>query len=180
MHIQKLYCQAEGVPIDDQRYSKDHLPLGRIAAKDWSNCRVLDRMILYERRIESSLHKTMHELERQQLVRQFQQQDASEEQSSQAIPKACGTSPSLSTGFEAATRPEEKQVDLKKQSQSMSGEMGVTPYGKGAYDNNSPVGDGQNKANQSQLQVSEPLEGAIKTKSGESERPSLGHLRDKY
>jgi hypothetical protein len=154
MHIQKLYCQAEGVPIDDQRYSKDHLPLGRIAAKDWSNCRVLDRMILYERRIESSLHKTMHELERQQLVRQFQQQDANEEQSSQAIPKACG--------FEAATRPEEKKVDLKKQSQFVPGEMGVTPYGQGGYGNNSPAGDEQNKAKQSQSHDPGPARGAGK------------------
>jgi hypothetical protein len=95
-------------------------------------------MILYERRIESSLHKTMHELERQQLVRQFQQQDENEQQSAQAIPKACG--------FEAATRPEEKQVDLKKQSQFVPGVIGAKSFMKGAYGNNSPAGDEPNKA----------------------------------
>ena len=36
-------------------------------------------MMLYERRIESSLHKTMRELERRQLIRQFQQQEAEQE-----------------------------------------------------------------------------------------------------
>jgi hypothetical protein len=41
----------------------DHeLALGRIAVSDFANCRVLDKFIMYERRIENSLYKTMKEL----------------------------------------------------------------------------------------------------------------------
>jgi hypothetical protein len=40
--------------------------------------------------------------------------------------------------------------------------MSVTPYGKGAYDNNSPVGDGQNKAKQSQFDAQTTYEVAGK------------------
>jgi hypothetical protein len=48
-HSRKLMCQADGIRAGDKRYSPDHLPLGRIAMKDWGDCRVLDKMMLYER-----------------------------------------------------------------------------------------------------------------------------------
>jgi hypothetical protein len=40
------------------------LALGRLAVKDFSNARVLDRLLMYERRIEHSLYKTILELQR--------------------------------------------------------------------------------------------------------------------
>jgi hypothetical protein len=61
---------------------------------------------MYERRIENSLLKIMRELERRQLIRQFQQQEAEQQ-----------FEPSPSLRDEAATRAE-KNSDLKKQSQS--------------------------------------------------------------
>ena len=45
------------------------LTLGRIALKDFANARVLDRLLMYERRIENSLHKTLLELQRLTLIR---------------------------------------------------------------------------------------------------------------
>jgi len=45
------------------------LTLGRIALKDFSNERVLDRLLMYERRIEHSLYKTTLELQRLRLLR---------------------------------------------------------------------------------------------------------------
>jgi len=45
------------------------LTLGRIAIKDFANARVLDRILMYERRIENSLHKTILELQRLTLIR---------------------------------------------------------------------------------------------------------------
>jgi hypothetical protein len=39
------------------------LTLGRVVLKDFSNGRVLDRLLMYERRIERSLYKTMAELQ---------------------------------------------------------------------------------------------------------------------
>ena len=47
------------------------LPLGRMAAKDFAHARVLDRLLMYERRMEHSLHKTIFEFERLRLIRQF-------------------------------------------------------------------------------------------------------------
>jgi len=48
------------------------LILGRIALKDFSNERVLDRLLMYERRIEHSLYKTTLELQRLRLLRNLE------------------------------------------------------------------------------------------------------------
>jgi len=47
------------------------LDLGRAVIKDFSNSRVLDRLLMYERRIEHSLYKTMAELQRLRLLREL-------------------------------------------------------------------------------------------------------------
>ena len=47
------------------------LPLGRMAAKDFGHVRVLDRLLMYERRMENSLHKNIVELERLRLIKQL-------------------------------------------------------------------------------------------------------------
>ncbi len=49
-----------------------HLALGRLAIKDFSNARVLDRLLMYERRIEHSLYKTLLELQRLRLMRKLE------------------------------------------------------------------------------------------------------------
>ena len=51
--------------------SAAHLALGRLAIKDFANARVLDRLLMYERRIEHSLYKTILELQRQHLIRKL-------------------------------------------------------------------------------------------------------------
>jgi len=43
--------------------------LGRIAINDFSSGKVLDRLLMHERRIEHSLYKTMLELQRLQFIR---------------------------------------------------------------------------------------------------------------
>ena len=47
------------------------LTLGRIAIKDFSNARILERLLMYERRIENSLYKTIFEFHRLQLMRKI-------------------------------------------------------------------------------------------------------------
>ena len=47
------------------------LTLGRIVAKDFASTRVLDRLLMYERRLEHSLYKTLAELQRLRLLRQI-------------------------------------------------------------------------------------------------------------
>ncbi|HUU19665.1 MAG TPA: hypothetical protein VMW72_21120 [Sedimentisphaerales bacterium] len=51
--------------------STAHLALGRMAIKDFANARVLDRLLMYERRIEHSLYKTLLELQRLNLIRKM-------------------------------------------------------------------------------------------------------------
>jgi hypothetical protein len=45
--------------------------LGRVVARDFGGARVLDRLGLYERRIEHSLYRTMTELQRLRLLREL-------------------------------------------------------------------------------------------------------------
>ena len=56
------------------------LALGRMAIKDFSNSRVLDRLLMYERRIENSLYKTIFELQRLRLIRNLDNPNGADEQ----------------------------------------------------------------------------------------------------
>ena len=46
------------------------LACGRVVVRDFSSNRVLDRLLMYERRLEHSLYKTMTELQRLRLLRE--------------------------------------------------------------------------------------------------------------
>ena len=50
------------------------LTLGRMAIRDFANARVLDRLLMYERRIEHSLYKTLFELQRLHLIKKLNPQ----------------------------------------------------------------------------------------------------------
>ena len=52
--------------------SAANLELGRMAIKDFSRARVLDRLLMYERRIEHSLYKTLLEFQRLNLIRKLE------------------------------------------------------------------------------------------------------------
>ncbi|MCX5643400.1 MAG: hypothetical protein NTZ17_01755 [Phycisphaerae bacterium] len=61
---------ADGSPGDSGRGDGDPI-LGRVVVKDFGYSRVLDRLLMYERRIEHSLYRTMGELQKQRLVREL-------------------------------------------------------------------------------------------------------------
>jgi len=63
-------------PQPDPSDSTPDLTLGRIALKDFSNARVLDRLLMYERRIEHSLYKTILELQRLRLLKTLEHPNA--------------------------------------------------------------------------------------------------------
>ena len=140
----ECYYINKGIMPGDPGMDLDDLPLGRIATHDWSSCRVIDRMLMYERRIENSMMKTMRELERRQLIRQVEQQCESEQADHITI---------NDNRDKAATRNPTAQSngDLKKQSQYVQAMIGLKPFLKGDYGKESPAGDEQNKANQSQF-----------------------------
>jgi hypothetical protein len=135
--VQLLPNSQEKLPGDQSASGRD-LVLGRAAIKDCSGSRTLDRLFLYERRIENSMFKTMRELERLRLMRQMEQKTV-EEQSAPAIPKACG--------FEAATQKTAKKANLKKQSQFKPDQVGVNSFVGENYENNSACEVQKNKAN---------------------------------
>ncbi len=65
---QSLLFKGQDLPPST---SAPHLALGRLAIKDFANARVLDRLLMYERRIEHSLYRTILELQRLNLIRKL-------------------------------------------------------------------------------------------------------------
>jgi hypothetical protein len=120
----------------DTRGAGPELVLGRAIIKDYSDSRVLDRMMLYERRIENSLHKSTRELERRQVIRQYQQQESGQELSIKLAPSTAGGS----------------ITNLKKQTQFPVAHIVANSLKKGDYGNIPLRGAQENKPNQSQTQ----------------------------
>jgi len=58
-------------PHADPSACHPELALGRLAIKDFAHARVLDRLLMYERRIEHSLYKTLLELQRLNLIKNW-------------------------------------------------------------------------------------------------------------
>ena len=161
--VQWSYRDAKGLPQEETQPKNDHMTFGRAARNDIASYRVLDKLLLYERRIENSMHKTMKELSKLQSARKAEQARAGKEQSAQEIPPA-----------------KRHSSDLKKQSQFAPGRMGATSVDNKTYDDNSPAGATENKANQSQFR---DRAGAIhlgQTSSGRANcRRSLRLLSDR-
>jgi len=68
---QSLLFKNHDQSQDGPSTSATHLALGRMAIKDFANARVLDRLLMYERRIEHSLYKTIIEFQRLHLIRKL-------------------------------------------------------------------------------------------------------------
>ena len=68
---QSLFPKSREAAQPAETAQSADLPLGRMAAKDFAHARVLDRLLMYERRMEHSLHKTIFYFERLRLIRQF-------------------------------------------------------------------------------------------------------------
>ncbi len=100
---------------DDRRGAGPDLVLGRVAIKDLSNSRVLERLLMYERRIENSLHKTMDELHKRKLVRELENANKAIESAEYETIETVHDE--VSTGT---------KQNLKKQSQSQNGQFNVT------------------------------------------------------
>ena len=66
-----LSLKPGAAPHHDTAESPPELPLGRLAIKDFSNARVLEHLLMYERRIEHSLYRTILELQRLNLIKNW-------------------------------------------------------------------------------------------------------------
>ena len=134
LHIRSTTPAFLRTSEEDIHIPEPKLALGRVAKRDWANNRVLDRMMLYERRIESSLYRTMNKLKTLQVMRRIEQEDAVEEQSA-------GQSRSAA----------EHGGDAKKQSQFETALMGAKSYARKDYDDEFRPDVRENKAKQSQF-----------------------------
>jgi hypothetical protein len=157
-HEREYYYIRQGIMMGDPRMDLDDLPLGRIAVSDWSNCRALDRMLMYERRIENSVIKLMKELKRFQVMRRIELEDAEQKQPLDSEPSP----------------PAENNGDLKKQSQFAAAMTDAKSFVKEDYDNTPASGARENKANLSQLQDSDSDSAfEFEEKSIQHKRPGL-------
>jgi len=75
-----MFFKCPDTPQGPTSNSHGDLALGRMAIKDFSNARVLDRLLMYERRIEHSLYKTLLELQRLHLIRNLENPNAADEE----------------------------------------------------------------------------------------------------
>ena len=71
---QSLYFNIAGKSLSNAVGSNGELALGRLAVKDFANARVLDRLLMYERRIENSLYKTLLEFQRLNIARKLKEE----------------------------------------------------------------------------------------------------------
>jgi len=137
--LNKACRQAYGVSPDELPDSREYLALGRIATERWSdNARLIERLFMHERRIESSLQRTMNYLKKLQIMRRIEHDAAAEKSVTQAPAAA------------------DHNGDFAKQSQFDPELMGVKSGVARDYDPSLPPGTHENKPNQSQsTQVSE-------------------------
>jgi hypothetical protein len=127
---------------DDRRGAGPELVLGRAVISDMSNSRVLERLLMYERRIENSLHKTMDELHKRKLVRELE--NANKAIESAEYETIGAVQDEVTTGTEQ---------NLKKQSQFSSAKNGITYFTKEDYEKKTNPASNENKPNQSQSGV---------------------------
>jgi len=130
----------------DSRAGGSKLLLGWATKDDFSETRVLDRMMLYERRIENSLHKSITRLKQYQVIRQVEKDDPNRRQ---PAPES--------------SQPAGNLDDLKKQSQFAAAHLVAMPCIQGTYDKIPAGGDKKNKAKQSQFPAPAITEGAGKS-----------------
>ena len=124
----------------EEEENNPDLILGNVIIEDYTNSRVLDRLSMYERRIENSLFKTSKELDRRKLMRQLEIANAQDEPAEyertdhphpfgMRLPHERDGS-SLPQGEEADTLSEQNNA---KQSQPPPSDINVTTFIKDNY-----------------------------------------------
>ncbi len=68
LYAQQRHCVAE--QLDKKQDADGDSTFGRALVRDFANNRVLDRLLMYERRIEHSLYRTMAELKRHRILQE--------------------------------------------------------------------------------------------------------------
>ncbi len=69
--LTKLLAKYADAQQTESSESDPELALGRMLIKDFSNNRVLEKLLMYERRIEGSLYRTMLEIQRINMIKKL-------------------------------------------------------------------------------------------------------------
>ncbi len=130
LRAERMQNQATDCMIEEEV-----LPLGRLATKLWSsNVKTLEKLLMHERRLESSFYRTMFKLKKLQIMRRIEREDADERRVAKA------------------TAAQNHNSDFVKQSQSAPDLMGATSFAGKDYDDIARPEAARNRANQSQFQ----------------------------
>ncbi len=161
------------LPQPDPADSNPDLILGRIALKDFSNERVLDRLLMYERRIEHSLFKTMLELQRLRLLRNLEPLDPNLQPENRHL--APGTAAGHNRPKHNAPEPPQTQTypipaprdsvrdtlhappDMQNEPNSKTAKMSLTPYNPSTYNQAAHSPRQQNEPNRTQFIAPKPV-----------------------
>jgi len=153
---QKMH-REKTLESQDPRAGGLDLLLGWATRFDFSNSRVLDRLLLYERRIENSMVRMMKELKRFQVMRQVEKEDANRRQPAPESSHPAGNlddlkkqnqnRPSAGNPKHETRNPKRvEMVHLKKQSQFAAAHLAAKPCMQGDYDKMPAGGAEENKA----------------------------------
>jgi len=75
--LSKLLAKYADAQQAESPESDPELALGRMLIKDFSNNRVLERLLMYERRIESSFYRSLLEIQRLNMIKKLQAEKSS-------------------------------------------------------------------------------------------------------
>ena len=120
----------------DPRAGGLELILGWATKNDFSDSRVLERLLMYERRIENSLYKTMNELQKRQLMRELEQAEAAD---AERAPEPCP--------------PADKRSNCEKQSQ-FAAAVDASSFLKEGYGNKPSRGHQENEPRKETIKAS--------------------------
>ncbi len=143
MSIQPQYA---GQSPHDMAIGARSSAMADIAIKDFSNSKVLSRMMLYERRIENSMYRTMNQLRKLQTTRKAE--DAAAEKQDRALRKRARAAMGLPA--RECNLWSERENKVKKQSQFAPDREGLNSSAEGGYEENAHPEPAENKADQSQ------------------------------
>ena len=165
--IEWSYREINGLPQEESEPEDDYMTMGRAARNDIANYRVLDRLMLYERRIENSMYKTRKELGRLQAGRKAEQAAVEQERASGGKLEMMESrlrgndvgQPAFGGRSEIRSSKSEIEVSEKRKPILDAGKC-VSTYTSKDYDDESRPDSREDKANQSQFQkVARPADG---------------------
>ncbi len=135
---------------DDTTESTPDLPLGRLAIRDFANSRVLDRLLMYERRIENSLYKTILELQRLKLIKNINTEHEMPANQSTNEPANHSTNEPV---IHLTNEPVNLQMkNMQNEPNFLETQINVSPVKTKNYENKRPSGRRKNEPNTNPIQ----------------------------